>query len=147
MQLLAGTPIDFPIRQTLALSIKTMGYNRCEWLVVGSTERCGKQCVNNLCGVHRAQLRKKQASEPQPCRKCGTCHYTPIDFPIRQMLDLSIKTMEYNRCEWLVVGSTERCGKRCFNNFCGVHRAQLRKKHVSEPQPCRKCGKGTKAER
>ena len=61
-------------------------------------------------------------------------------------LGISDSMIEYNRCEWLVVGRTERCGKQCVNNLCGVHRAQLRRKPGSEPQPCRQCGKGTKAE-
>ena len=54
--------------------------------------------------------------------------------------------VEYNRCEWLLVGSVERCNKRCLNNMCGRHRGQLAKKPGSTPNPCRRCKKGTQAE-
>ena len=54
--------------------------------------------------------------------------------------------VEYNRCEWLFVGSTERCYKRCVNTLCGRHRGQIRTKPNSEPHPCRKCKKGTQSE-
>ena len=54
--------------------------------------------------------------------------------------------VEYNRCQWLTVGSTENCNKRCINKFCGRHRGQLRKKPDSEPHRCRRCLKGTQSE-
>ena len=54
--------------------------------------------------------------------------------------------VEYNRCEWLIVGSTERCNKRCINILCGRHRGQIRRKPNSEPHPCRKCSIGTQSE-
>ena len=53
---------------------------------------------------------------------------------------------EFNHCEWLIVGRTERCGKQCVNEYCRTHRAQLKRKPGSIPQPCRECGKGTKSE-
>ena len=49
-------------------------------------------------------------------------------------------------CYWLIVGHAEHCGKPCVNRLCGLHRGRLRRKPGSEPQPCRRCGKGTKAE-
>ena len=51
-----------------------------------------------------------------------------------------------NKCSWLVVASSERCGRRCKDRLCFIHRAQLRKKPGTEPHPCRMCGKGTKGE-
>ena len=52
---------------------------------------------------------------------------------------------EYNTCEWLVVARLEKCGRQCVNNLCGIHRAQLRRRPVTEPYACRECGKGTKS--
>ena len=54
--------------------------------------------------------------------------------------------VEYNQCKWLIVGRSEHCGKRCIYDLCGIHRAQLRRKPGSEPHPCRRCGRVTKAE-
>jgi len=53
---------------------------------------------------------------------------------------------EYKKREWLIVGNTERCGKRCVNNLGGIHRAQLRRRPGSKPHPCRRCDRGTKSE-
>ena len=52
--------------------------------------------------------------------------------------------VEYTRCDWLIIGRAERCGKPCVNRLCGLHR--LRRKPGSEPYPCRRCGKGTQGE-
>ena len=52
----------------------------------------------------------------------------------------------YNACRWLIVGRSERCEKQSINDFCGIHRAQLRLRPGTEPKPCRECGRGTKSE-
>ena len=64
------------IEQMLALSISWMHtsmstFNACRWLNVGRSECCGKQFVNDLCGIHRAQLCRQLGTEPRPCRKCS----------------------------------------------------------------------------
>ena len=46
-------------------------YNACRWLSVGRSERCEKPCLNDFCGIHRAQLGRRPETEPMPCRKCG----------------------------------------------------------------------------
>lgn len=35
------------------------GYNKCRWLVIDSTERCGKSCMGSYCKVHLSALRKR----------------------------------------------------------------------------------------
>ena len=52
----------------------------------------------------------------------------------------------YNARRWLIVGRSEHYEKQCINDFCGIHRAQLRRRLGTEPKPCRKCGRGTKSE-
>ena len=52
----------------------------------------------------------------------------------------------YSACRWLIVGHSEHCEKPCINDFCGIHRAQIRRRPGTEPKPCRKCGRGTKSE-
>ena len=54
-----------------ASSVDMIGYNTCQWQVVGSTGLCRKQCVYDLCSIHRAQLRKTPGTEPHPCQRCG----------------------------------------------------------------------------
>ena len=53
--------------------------------------------------------------------------------------------VEYNRCDWLLVGSLERCYKRCASSsiYCARHRSQL---DIKPSYPCRKCSKGTQSE-
>ena len=51
----------------------------------------------------------------------------------------------YEQCEWLKLGTTTFCNKNCLNQFCKVHRSQIRKGYTP-PRPCRRCGKGTNAE-
>ena len=46
-------------------------YNACHWLIVGRSEHCGKPCINDLCGIHRAQLCRRPGTEPHSCRWCG----------------------------------------------------------------------------
>ena len=43
-------------------------------------------------------------------------------------------------CEWLVISSTELCGKSCLGKYCKIHLARLRKS--SGTKPCHQCGKG-----
>ena len=52
----------------------------------------------------------------------------------------------YNKCTWLCVGRAERCGSRCKNTLCGLHRSMQKHRKIEEAHLCRKCGKGTKAE-
>lgn len=54
-----------------------------------------------------------------------------------------VNMVEYTTCQWLVVESTELCGKRCVYNIRGIHRAQLLKRPGTEPHSCRRCSKGT----
>ena len=65
--------------------------------------------------------------------------YTPGVYRAHQMVMC-------NACCWLIVGRSERCEKPCINDFCGIHRAQLRRRPGTEPKPCRKCGRETKSE-
>ena len=54
--------------------------------------------------------------------------------------------VEYNRCDWLIIGRAERCGKPCVNRLCGLHPSRLQRKPMSKPHPCQQCGKGTQGE-
>ena len=45
------------------------GFNTCNWLIVSSTEQCGKSCLSDFCKVHLVKLRRVWRS--QPCRECG----------------------------------------------------------------------------
>ena len=45
-------------------------------------------------------------------------------------------------CQWLVIGSTELCGKSCLGDHCKIHLARLRR--GSGTQPCTECDKGVK---
>ena len=63
-------------------------YNTCRWLIVGRSERCEKQCINDFCGIHRAatppardraqtlqEMQKGTKSEIQLCSKpCRSDH-------------------------------------------------------------------------
>ena len=49
-----------------------------------------------------------------------------------------------NQCKWLTVGKTTQCNTKCVAEYCGTHLFIMRKTGT-EPCPCRKCGKGTKA--
>ena len=69
--------------------------------------------------------------------------------PVEQILARVYRAHQmimYNACHWLIVGRSERCEKPCINDFCGIHRAPLRRRPGTEPKPCRKCGRGTKSE-
>ena len=45
-----------------------------------------------------------------------------------------------NKCGWLIISSTELCGRRCMGEHCSIHNVQLRKGSCTKP--CRQCGKG-----
>ena len=44
------------------------GQNTCHWLVIGSTELCGKTCLGDHCKIHLARLRRGPGT--QPCKAC-----------------------------------------------------------------------------
>ena len=50
-------------------NVAMKGYNTCQWLVIGSTELCGKSCLKDYCKVHLNRLRKGPGT--QPCTVCG----------------------------------------------------------------------------
>ena len=45
------------------------GQNTCQWLVISSTELCGKSCLGDHCKIHLAHLRRGPGT--QPCMVCG----------------------------------------------------------------------------
>ncbi|GFR91190.1 hypothetical protein ElyMa_004322400 [Elysia marginata] len=45
------------------------GMNTCQWLVMNSTELCGRSCRATYCKVHLARLRKGPGTTP--CYVCG----------------------------------------------------------------------------
>ena len=45
------------------------GQNTCQWLVIGSTELCGKSCLGDHCKIYLARLRRDSGTEP--CMECG----------------------------------------------------------------------------
>ena len=49
--------------------------------------------------------------------------------------------MIYNKCHWLIIGSTETRNKQCFREYCRIHNARL--KVSPSTKPCIKCSKGT----
>ena len=51
--------------------------------------------------------------------------------------------MAKNNCQWLKIGSTDRCNKSCVGEYCHIHNARL-KKSPDTNKPCIHCGKGTK---
>jgi len=44
-------------------------HSTCHWLILSSTELCGKSCLGDFCKIHLNRLRK--GSHTQPCRCCG----------------------------------------------------------------------------
>ena len=50
--------------------------------------------------------------------------------------------MTKNKCQWLKIGSTEKCEKNCLGKYCYIHNARL--KISPGTKPCTHCGKGTK---
>ena len=51
--------------------------------------------------------------------------------------------MVKNNCQWLVIGTTEKCGKNCVGEYCHIHNARF-KKFPNTNKPCIHCGRGTK---
>ena len=51
--------------------------------------------------------------------------------------------MTKNNCQWLKIGSTDRCNKSCIGEYCHIHNARL-KKSPDTNKACIHCGKGTK---
>ena len=47
------------------------GKNTCGWLVLNSTELCGRRCIGDYCKIHLALQRK--GSYTKPCSVCGKC--------------------------------------------------------------------------
>ena len=48
-----------------------------------------------------------------------------------------------NTCAWLMLGTTNLCGRSCLGTHCKIHLLRLRK---GPPlQPCGKCGKGVRS--
>ena len=47
-----------------------------------------------------------------------------------------------NTCAWLMIGTTDLCGRPCLGPHCKVHLMRLRK--GGGTQPCSKCEKGVK---
>jgi len=45
------------------------GIHKCEWLVLGKLEVCGKSCLGKYCRVHNAQIAKGGGTVP--CEVCG----------------------------------------------------------------------------
>ena len=45
-------------------------YNQCQWLKIGTTTLCNKNCYQQYCKIHNSQIRKGY-TPPRPCRKCG----------------------------------------------------------------------------
>ena len=38
------------------------GQRKCQWLIIGCTELCGKICLGEYCKVYLARLRKRSRS-------------------------------------------------------------------------------------
>ena len=62
----------FEHRPTLRYIFRMEADKECRWLLVGSTQRCGRLGVYDYCRVHRMRLRKiADHHSPVPCRSCG----------------------------------------------------------------------------
>ena len=69
------------------------------------------------------------------------CHIHHLDN--YQSISIPLRIMKgKNECQWLLLGLTDRCNRRCMGTFCKVHLARLRK--FPGTKPCRGCGKGVK---
>ena len=49
-----------------------------------------------------------------------------------------------NTCQWLMIGSTKLCDKKCMKSYCHHHAAKVRKGRCNTP--CKVCGVGTRNE-
>lgn len=47
-----------------------------------------------------------------------------------------------DKCQWLLLGSTDLCQRSCMNKYCKIHLMRLRK--GGGTLACKKCGKGVK---
>ena len=45
-------------------------------------------------------------------------------------------------CKWLLLGTTQYCGRSCMEQYCKIHLARLRKGPGT--RECTGCGKGVK---
>ena len=52
------------------------GTNNCCWLLLGTTDLCGKSCLGDYCKVHNARLAKGGGTFP--CTGCGLGVKTPL---------------------------------------------------------------------
>ena len=52
---------------------------------------------------------------------------------------------EQNKCAWLAIGHSEKCGGNCINNYCGFYNVYFRRSTITH-KPCRGCGVGTKVD-
>ena len=50
--------------------------------------------------------------------------------------------MTKNKCQWLTIGSTEKCDRNCLGEYCFIHNARLKKSRGTKP--CNHCGKRVK---
>ena len=94
--------------------------------------------------------KKRPSAYIADCCKKRPKAYTPFTAGLcfEQILDYGVAAVMagYNKCTWLSVGRAERCGSRCKNTLCGIHRSMQKHRKIEEAHLCRKCGKGTKAE-
>lgn len=49
-----------------------------------------------------------------------------------------------NKCSWLFLGSSRRCMRNCYGEFCGVHNGTAKQGCPEGPRPCIGCGKGVR---
>ena len=48
-----------------------------------------------------------------------------------------------NNCNWLLIGKTSKCGKKCRNQYCGIHMNYVRRGSTG-PKPCIVCSVGVR---
>ena len=48
-----------------------------------------------------------------------------------------------NNCDWLPIGKLSKCGKKCRNQYCGLHMVHIQRGSIG-PQPCIVCGVGVR---
>ena len=63
----------FSFRDTITIeyenALTMKGQNTCQWLVIGSVQRCGKSCLREYCRIHNARLAKGGGTTA--CTGCG----------------------------------------------------------------------------
>ena len=68
--------ISFPMVEhsdnsvTVIYKIIMKGQRDCGWLLIGSLNHCGKNCLEEYCTVHLARIRRESPT-PIPCRRRG----------------------------------------------------------------------------